>query len=109
MTSGPIENRYSLYVCARQNGDWPLWLVKNEEELYQYSLCEKDLALLPPVFLTASTSDEDVPFRISKKMATVISSSLFCPVYYLEHDFDRDIGRIEGREIYEKCICWMGE
>ena len=109
VTSGPIEKRYSLYVCARQNGDWPLWLAEDEAELMKYSLGEDDLSVLPPAFLTASSSDEDVPFRVSKRMAQRIPGSVFYPVYYLEHDFDRDTGRAEGRQAYEACILWLGD
>lgn len=107
VTSGPIEKRFSLYVCARQTGNWPLWLAAEESERARYSLTDRELALLPPAFLTASSSDGDVPFRLSKQMARLIPGSLFHPVYYLEHDFDRDTGKKEGREAYQRCLRWL--
>ena len=109
ITSGPLEKRYCLYVCARQRGDWPLWLVNDADDLSAYSLNEKDLSGLPPAFLTASSADEDVPFCISKRMAHMIPGSVFYPVYYLEHDFDRNTERDEGREVYEACLKWADE
>lgn len=108
VTSGPMEKRFSFYVCARQKGDWPLWLAGDGNCPADFSLSEMDLAGLPPAFLTASSSDEDVPFRVSKRMSRMIPGSVFYPVYYLEHDFDRDTGRAEGKEVYEACMEWMG-
>lgn len=106
LTEGPKETRYSIYIYARQTGKWAT-LLGSPEELAACSLSEQDLSQLPPCFFTASSSDQDVPFRISKYMASKVSGSIFRPVYYLEHDFDRDIRCKEGREIYEAALAWM--
>lgn len=106
LTEGPKETRYSIYIYARQNGNWPE-LLGSKEELTSCSLSEQDLSSLPPGFFTASSSDQDVPFRISKYMASKVPGSIFRPVYYLEHDFDRDIRCKEAREIYDAVIAWM--
>lgn len=111
--SGSIDTRYSLYVCARQAGSWPDWLTKNEKgsstglSPVSAPLTEDTLFKLPPTFLTASSSDEDVPFRISKQMARKIPEAIFHPVYFLEHDFDRHTDRPEGREAYKSALDWL--
>ena len=104
VTYGPLKDRYLLYVYARQTGKWTELLGGNPD---QYSLTPEDLSLLPPAFLTASSTDQDVPFGCSKRMARQIPGSLFHPVYNLEHDFDRDTGRPEGREAYALALEWM--
>ena len=106
LTEGPKETRYSIYIYARQTGKWTD-LLGAPEGLAAYSLSEQDLSQLPPCFFTASSSDQDVPFRTSKYMASKVPGSIFRPVYYLEHDFDRDIRCKEGRKIYEAAIAWM--
>ncbi len=113
VTYGPLKDRYLLYVYARQTGKWQELLsgdaahVEAAESPANFSLTPEDLALLPPAFLTASSTDQDVPFGCSKRMARQIPGSLFHPVYNLEHDFDRDTARPEGREAYAKALEWM--
>lgn len=119
VTYGPLKDRYLLYVYARQTGKWLELLLGRRANTGQagtdpdsparYSLTPEDLALLPPAFLTASSTDQDVPFGVSKRMARQIPGSCFHPVYNLEHDFDRDTGRPEGREAYARALEWMAD
>lgn len=106
LTSGPMATRYSIYIYARQNGCWPE-LLGTPENIARYSLREEDFALLPPGFFTASSGDQDVPFRESKQMAKKIPGSKFFPVYYLEHDFDRDTSKPEGMQAYQAALAWL--
>ncbi len=106
LTSGPIATRYSIYIYARQTGCWPE-LLGTSEDIARYSLSEEDFALLPPGFFTASSGDQDVPFRESKQMAQKIPRSQFFPVYYLEHDFDRDTTKPEGMQAYRAALAWL--
>lgn len=108
LTSGPMATRYSIYIYARQNGCWPE-LLGTPEDIARYSLSEEDFALLPPGFFTASSGDQDVPFRESKQMARKIPGSKFFPVYYLEHDFDRDTSKPEGMQAYQAALAWLKE
>ena len=101
-----MARRYSIYVYARQTGTWPAFLGA-PEILSRCSLTDEDLAQLPPCFFTASTGDQDVPFRESKQLAARIPGSRFLPVYYLEHDFDRDTTKKEGPQAYREAIAWM--
>lgn len=106
LTEGPMAWRYSIYVYARQTGTWPAFLGA-PEILSRCSLTDEDLAQLPPGFFTASTGDQDVPFRESKQLAARVPGSRFLPVYYLEHDFDRDTTKKEGPQAYREAIAWM--
>lgn len=74
-----MATRYSIYIYARQTGCWPE-LLGTSEDIARYSLSEEDFALLPPGFFTASSGDQDVPFRESKQMpgkTPAVSFSLF--------------------------------
>lgn len=101
-----IEMRYGIYVYARQTGRW-LELLGNRDCFAEYCLKKEDFEQLPPCFFTASTADQDVPFGESKWMAKMAANARFFPVYYLPHDFDRDIKQKEGIQIYQKLMEWM--
>ncbi len=99
--------RYSLYVYARQNGSLlDIWRTK-EEDLEVYSLTEKDFDLLPPLFITASSGDKDVPMSQSKNLFRKHQKSYARWVYYLDHDFDRNINDETGKNVYIECINWI--
>lgn len=107
VTSGPKSQRFSLYVYARQQGAWSALLGAADMADPAYSLSPADIAALPPLFITASSADEDVPFRISKSLSRQAPSAVMKTVYYLEHDFDRDTNNPAGAEVYRACLAWM--
>lgn len=125
VTSGPKPLRYSLYVYARQNaGAWlelmglsvdegvetvesPGISSSAESSPAAWSLSDEDIAALPPLFITASSGDEDVPMRISKTLMRKAPSAKPAWVYYLPHDFDRDTSNPAGMEVYRKALAWM--
>ena len=102
-TDGPLTERYSLYVYARQHGLWPSMACASEED----AVNEEALRSFPPVFLTAGTADEDVPFRESKALSRMIPVNRFIPVYYANHDFDRDISKKEGVTVCGEALSWL--
>ena len=106
ITSGTREQRFSLYVHARQTGQW-LALLGPEAGGPRFSLSEADLHRLPPLFIAASTGDRDVPYRVSKNLARLAPAARLHTVYYLEHDFDRDSSIPAGQQTYEDCLAWM--
>ena len=65
------------------------------------------MALLPPLFVTASTGDKDVPFSESKRLARTARNAVMRPVYDLEHDFDRDTKNPVGLSIYREAVAWL--
>lgn len=102
-TQARVEERYFLYVYARQQGMWPKMLGATSGE----EVPRSQLALLPPAFLTASTGDRDVPFTFSQTMHVSMPNSFFLPVYGLEHDYDRDPQRPESQALYQQAIQWL--
>ncbi len=112
LTSGPKPLRYSLYVCARQHeGAWLELMGLDgsapERTAEAWSLSAEDIAQLPPLFIAASTGDEDVPLRASKTLARTALQATMKTVYYLPHDFDRDLTNPAGMEAYRSALSWM--
>lgn len=113
VTSGPKPLRYALYVHARQHdGAWlDLMGLDGADPAHTpeaWSLDEEEVAQLPPLFITASSGDEDVPMRMSKTLWRKAPHAVMESVYYLPHDFDRDTSNPAGAEVYAKAIEWMG-
>ncbi len=107
VSSGPKPLRFSLYVAARQLGAWAEVLgVSEAQAAATCSLSAEDLRALPPVFVTASADDQDVPLSCSKAVSRAVLVKKCKWVYGLEHDFDRDVSRSEGREAYALAIEW---
>ena len=114
LTSGPKALRYSLYVYARQHeGEWLRLMGLDDTSpgrtAAAWSLSAEDIAQLPPLFITASTGDEDVPLRASKALARAASDAIMKTVYYLPHDFDRDVTDPTGMQIYQQALTWMAD
>lgn len=109
ITYGPMNERFSLYIKVRQDGNWTKVLLNQNslENLSNYSINEDDLKSFPPTFLAAATSDPDVPYRISKKISRTIPNSKLITIYDEVHDFDRDINNNSGKDTYKKLINWL--
>lgn len=111
-TSGPKATRFALYIYARQHeGTW-LELMgldgkSSERDARTWSLTDEDITGLQPLFIAASSGDEDVPLRISKMLKRKATSATMKTVYYLPHDFDRDTSKTEGAETYRALIAWI--
>lgn len=109
--SAPLTNaadrvqRVLVYVWSRQQNTWlELLGVEGDEAVAEFSLTEEDVAALPPLFIAASTGDEDVPFRQSKRLLRLSCPSKLHTVYYLEHDFDRLVDKPDGRVAYAAAL-----
>ena len=110
LRSAPKEQRFSLYLWARQTGKWVSLLTGDDPTMAEkWSLSKEELQALPPLFLTASTADRDVPFAVSKNLAALHPHAVFHPVFYLEHDFDRDPERAESRDVYRACLDFLDD
>lgn len=112
VTSGPKPLRYGMYVYARQHeGAWLDLMGLDgsapDRDPSAWSLSQEDIAALPPLFVTASSGDQDIPLRISKALARQAPNALMKTVYYLPHDFDRDVTDPTGMEVYREAIAWM--
>lgn len=105
---GGNAQRFSVYLYARQTGRWgELFGVRSDAAREALSLSAEDVAALPPLFITASTGDQDVPLKQSKTLMRAAKDSVMHQVYYLEHDFDRDITNPAGRETYEAALAFL--
>lgn len=106
---GPKATRYALYVHARQQGLWAKMLGITDANASDLSLSPANLARLPPVFITASTGDNDVPLKQSKTLMRSTPRHRMHQVYYLEHDFDRDTSNPAGSETYRDALAYLDE
>ncbi|MBG9981126.1 alpha/beta hydrolase fold domain-containing protein [Facklamia lactis] len=102
------NNRYLIYLFARQKGQWLNMILDDISLIQEYSLNEKELKALPPLFLTHSLRDSDVPVRQSKKMHKLAPQSVFYEIDSDDHDFDRTNPE-EGTKIYSAFIQWLNE
>ncbi|WP_346674354.1 alpha/beta hydrolase [Enorma phocaeensis] len=114
VTSGPKPLRYALYVYARQHeGAWldlmGLDASTPERTPMAWSLTTEDIETLPPLFVAASSGDEDVPLRISKTLARLAPHAVMKIVYFLPHDFDRDVTDPAGMQVYQQALAWMAQ
>ena len=106
VTYGPMNERFSLYIKARQEGNWIETLCENIDPL-DYSVTEEELLTFPKTILVSTSSDPDVPYRISKKLSKTIKGSKLITFYEDVHDFDRDLNSPSGREAYDKILQWL--
>lgn len=103
-----MEERYFLYVSARQQGNWPRLLSRGDPDaLERCAVPQPGLSRLPPAFLTASTADGDVPFSFSKALSQEIPGSCLFPVFGLEHDYDRNPALAESAALYQHALDWL--
>lgn len=109
LVEGPIELRFGLYIYYRQSGNWIRGILGADKQASTFSLSKEELSKLPPAFLTASTGDPDVPYRLSEKMAKEIPSSYLETINSNEHDFDRVDMKKVGPEVYQKMLSWLEE
>ena len=104
---GPIQSRFALYLYARQSGKWLELLGVNQTVAEEFSLTKEDIECLPPVFITHSKNDTDVPFEISERLSQEIPNNHFYPVNHPEHDFDRDTDSAQSKGAYHQLIEWL--
>lgn len=107
IVSGPMDERYPVYMAARQEGNWKDYLLADGFTLKDYSLTNADLKSLPPTFITAATNDPDVPVRQSKLLHKSAPESVLHLVESDEHDFDRTQVKALGLPMYEKLVEWL--
>ncbi|ALS01402.1 hypothetical protein ATZ33_08495 [Enterococcus silesiacus] len=102
-----INERFSLYLSGRQFGNWLSYLVNSPSEKETFSLTDTELAGLPPAFLAHSSADQDVPVEASRIASNKIPNVTYEEVEKLPHDFDGDITKSEGLEVYQALIVWL--
>lgn len=107
-----INNRFALYVHARQGGTW-LSLIYDEPTKYlllKYSLRVFDNSMdYPPVFLTHSFYDPDVPCSESKSINELFPNSELFLVSSDIHDFDRHEEKSNTVELLERSLAFLNK
>lgn len=109
LVKGEKEQRFALYVYARQSGAWLSYLMDDIKEASNYSLKDAQLAALPPTYLAAATADPDVPYQLSKILSQKIPFAKLSSVDSDIHDFDRDTSNPLGLAVYHDIIVWLDE
>ncbi|MGX7148110.1 alpha/beta hydrolase [Enterococcus ureasiticus] len=107
ITEVSINERFSLYLSGRQFGNWLSYLVNTPSEKEDFSLTETELTELPPTFLAHSSADQDVPVEASRIASNKILNVTYEEVENLPHDFDGDITKSEGLQVYQALIAWL--
>lgn len=106
-TTARVTERYALYVYARQTGRWGELLGIAPDDAATASLAPGDIAALPPLFIAASTGDEDVPFRVSRVLARQAPCARLHTVQGLGHTFDQDLRNPAGMRAYQAALTFL--
>ena len=68
---------------------------------------KESLKNLPPTFIAASHSDQDVPVSISQEMSKLIPNTQTFLTENLPHDFDANLQLDVGKTCYQEVIYWL--
>jgi acetyl esterase len=100
------EERFLIYVYARQTAKWQKMIFKNDNETevkISQSILKKQF---PPTYMCQSNSDPDVPFINSIMLKAKLPNAKLIPVTSKDHDFDRSVATGTIR-IYSNVIEWL--
>lgn len=103
------DDRYLLYLYARQTGSWMDFLLEDPGEMDDFSLSISELQDLPPTFIAHGRQDPDVPFRQGQVLAKQIEEVEFLPLDTADHDFDRTQPGKLGLPTYKQLINWLNQ
>lgn len=108
VTQDATQQRYLLYVYARQTGQW-LSLLGISTEALANSLTVQIDQITCPLFITHARRDPDVPYRQSSRLSQGVEDVTFIPVESDTHDFDRVAIEGLGISVYEQLIQWLDQ
>lgn len=83
----PFLQRYLLYIYGVQQQKLSDFYQTSTKDNSQFVIEKDILQKFPRTFSSASTTDEEVPFKYSKQLKRLIPDCKFVPVYDLGHDF----------------------
>lgn len=87
---GPLDTHYSIYVHARQTGNWKQLIYKGREKYFYLNYSLRACSSLPcPLFAAHSTGDTDVPYGEFLELCSRYGALRFIAPGKV-HDFDRD-------------------
>lgn len=99
------EDRFLLYVYARQTGKWQS-LIFNTDVTERKLTKEIAKTSFPPTYICQSNSDPDVPFINSILLKSKLPNAILLPVNSKEHDFDRTVNDDTINQ-YQKISKWL--
>lgn len=109
----PLEERFALYIRARQQGNWIQEIYDNREKYfyapYSFRLVDS-FQNYPPVFMTHATGDPDVPFAEAKALYSLLPNTT--EAYYVsvqQHDYDRNIKERATVNLLEKTLAFLDQ
>lgn len=87
---GSLDTHYSIYVYARQTGNWKQIIYTGREKFFYLNYSLRTCDVLPcPLFCAHSTGDPDVPYSEFLELCNKYHAERFIASGN-EHDFDRD-------------------
>lgn len=102
----PQFQRYLPYVYWVQQQELTTIYGLTAEALSDYAIDPELLVQFPPIFSSASSTDEEVPFRYSKGLKKVPKSK-FVPVYDLPHDFLKNVEEPQVQMVFQQLARWL--
>lgn len=103
----PTLQRYLLYLYGAQQLQLSAYYGITPENRSEFQLTDDELKTLPPIFASASNSDNEVPFKYSKRLGRLSPANKFVPVYYLSHDFLKELQRPEVQHVLIELEKWL--
>lgn len=107
LVAGPMDERFVIYLAARQAGNWIPKLLPANKTARDFSLSLSDLKTLPKTFIAAASGDTDVPVRQSRLMSQHIPDAKLHIIASNEHDFDRTHIETHGLKVYQAMLAWL--
>lgn len=107
IVSASMDERFPIYISARQTGRWNQFILTDNQSASDFSLTKQQLSELPPTFIAAATEDPDVPVRQSKLLNKFAKQSDLHLIESDEHDFDRTQIFELGIPLYKLLIDWL--
>lgn len=103
----PFLQRYLLYIYGVQNHLLRDYYGLTEQNQPTFTIPSERLQLFPSIFSTASTADQEIPFKYSKQLIRKNTDDLFVPVYYLKHDFLKETQDKQVITVLDKLAKWL--
>ncbi|MGO4928121.1 alpha/beta hydrolase [Fundicoccus sp. Sow4_F4] len=107
LVTGSMDERFLIYLAARQAGNWMANLLPPHQSARDFSLSYADLKTLPKIFIAAASGDTDVPVRQSRLMSQHIPDAQLHIIDSDDHDFDRTQVETHGLEVYHAILAWL--
>lgn len=108
-TSGDLETHYSVYVYARQTGNWKSLIYEGREKFFYLDYSLRTCDSLPcPLFAAHSTNDPDVPYAEFLALCEKYNPTRFISAGNV-HDFDRDESAPDTEKLLSETILFLNQ